>query len=106
MAKRAKVPTSVKVADLKPDKHNANRGTERGYQALENSLQQSQTNAGGMSDMYADTGTYVKSFYTVMCAPSCTKIAKMGVTNMRLHHLIQWKYAVPQIVSEEIKKAS
>ena len=40
MAKRAKVPTSVKVADLKPDKHNANRGTERGYQALENSLQQ------------------------------------------------------------------
>jgi hypothetical protein len=40
MAKRAKVPTSVKVADLKPDKHNANRGTKRGYQALENSLQQ------------------------------------------------------------------
>ncbi len=67
---------------------------------------QTQQNEGGLTDIYLDVGTYVKSFYSVMCAPSCVKVAKMGVTNMRLHHLVQWKYAVPQIVSEEIKKAS
>lgn len=63
-----------------------------------------QSNAGGMSSAYLDSGTYVKSFYTVMCRPDCTKINKMGRTEKRFHHLIDWSIAVPCIISEKYKK--
>lgn len=63
-----------------------------------------QTNEGGLTDIYLDLGTYVKSFYSVMYAPSCIKIAKMGVKNQRLHHMVKWKYAVPEIVGSNVKK--
>jgi hypothetical protein len=65
---------------------------------------QTQTNAGGLTDMYLDYGTYVKSFYTVMFQPSSVKISEMGVSNRRLHHLIKWKYTVPMIISEKHRK--
>ena len=35
-----------------------------------------QKNSGGMSDIYLDMGTYLKSFYSVMYSPSCVKISK------------------------------
>lgn len=63
-----------------------------------------QLTGGGMSDAYLNDGTYMKSFYTVMCRPDCTKINKMGRTNRRFHHLINWKTAVPCIISEKYKK--
>lgn len=59
---------------------------------------QTQTNSGGMSDAYLDSGTYVKSFYTVMYAPSCTTIQPMGSVYPRLHHKVNWRYAVPKIL--------
>lgn len=65
---------------------------------------QTQGNAGGMSDTYLDSGTYVKSFYTVICRPDCTRINKMGRTNKRFHHLINWPSAVPCIIEEKYKK--
>lgn len=65
---------------------------------------QTQSNAGGMSDLYLDSGTYVKSFYSVMYAPSCVKIKDMGPVHRRLHHSVKWKNAVPCILSEELKK--
>ena len=61
---------------------------------------ETQTNAGGMTDVYLDSGTYVKSFYTVMAAPSCTSINLMGRFNKRLHHKIDWRKAVPLIIPE------
>ena len=63
-----------------------------------------QASAGGLTEMYLDLGTYVKSFYTIMFAPSCTKISKMGNTNKRIHHKIAWKNAVPVILNEKYKK--
>lgn len=57
-----------------------------------------------MSDAYIDSGTYTKSFYTVMNRPDCTKINKMGRTNKRFHHLINWSVAVPLIIDEKYKK--
>lgn len=63
-----------------------------------------QTNSGGMTDMYLDGGTYLKSFYTVIFSPSCTKISLMGAVNPRLHHKISWNNAVPKIISENLKK--
>ena len=65
-----------------------------------------QSNAGGLTEIYLDLGTYVKSFYSVMYAPSCVKITQMGVTNKRLHHMVKWKYAVPQIIRGNVKKVS
>jgi hypothetical protein len=65
---------------------------------------QTQANSGGLTEMYLELGTYVKSFYTVMMAPYCTKIKEMGVTNKRLHHAINWNNAVPKILSEDYKK--
>jgi len=66
-----------------------------------------QENSGGLTDFYLDTGTYFKSFYTVMYAPSCSKVAIMkGVSNPRLHHLISWNNAVSCIINEKYKKVS
>lgn len=67
-----------------------------------------QVTAGGMSDLYLSAGTYAKSFYTVMAAPSCTQIGLMGdprSTNApRIHHKINWHTAVPKIIREEHRK--
>lgn len=65
---------------------------------------QTQANDGGLTDIYLDLGTYVKSFYSVMYAPSCVKIAEMGVTARRLHHRLSWKNTCPLVIPEEYKK--
>lgn len=69
-------------------------------------LQQKATQAveSGVTDLYKKFGTYVKSFYTVMYAPSCTKVKMMISRHPRLHHAISWKNAVPCIIREEHKK--
>lgn len=59
---------------------------------------------GGMTDIYKNNGTYVKSFYTVMLAPNCCKISTIGMSNFRIHHKIKWNNAVPKIIREEYKK--
>ena len=61
---------------------------------------QTQESAGGMTEVYLNSGTYLKSFYTVMVAPSCTTIGLMGNVNKRLHHKINWRKAVPLIIPE------
>lgn len=67
---------------------------------------QTQSNKGGMTDIYISQGTYVKSFYTVMMMPSSVKIGLMGnhSETKRLHHVINWNNTVPKIISEEYKK--
>lgn len=57
-----------------------------------------QTNKGGLTDIYLSLGTYVKSFYSVLYRPDCVKIREMGHSNRRLHHHIKWNNAVPKIV--------
>lgn len=65
---------------------------------------QTQSNAGGLTDIYLNFGTYVKSFYTVLYNPSSVKIRQMGQSNKRLHHSINWDTTVPKIISEKFKK--
>jgi hypothetical protein len=67
---------------------------------------QTQANSGGLTDIYLDLGTYVKSFYSVIYAPSCVTIAEMGVTHRRLHHKIKWKNACPVILDAKHKKVN
>jgi hypothetical protein len=64
----------------------------------------SQAQSGGMSEMYLDSGTYIKSFYTVMYQPSSVKVGLMGDTHKRLHHSIDWDTTVPCIISEQWRK--
>lgn len=63
-----------------------------------------QSNAGGNTEAYKSFGTYVKSFYSVMAAPSCCKIDLMGRNNKRIHHKINWNNAVPKILDESYQK--
>lgn len=65
---------------------------------------QTQSNKGGMTELYLDSGTYIKSFYSVICSPNCVDINLMRTSNGRLHHSIDWDTAVPCIVSEDHKK--
>lgn len=71
---------------------------------------QTQNTAGGMTELYLDSGTYVKTFYALMYAPSCVSVYLMGGQNetahRRLHHSIAWNHAVPCIVSEDLRKAA
>lgn len=67
---------------------------------------QTQSNKGGMTDIYINQGTYVKSFYTVMMMPSSVKVGLMGnsMETKRLHHIINWNNTVPKIIKESFKK--
>lgn len=63
-----------------------------------------QNTKGGMTDAYNLSGTYVKSFYTIMYHPSATKIKMMNTKFPRIHHSINWKATTPFIINEKYKK--
>ena len=65
---------------------------------------QTQSNVGGMTDLYLDGGTYFKSFYTVLYMPSAVTVQPMGTSHKRLHHKVSWKHCVPLILDERCKK--
>lgn len=69
---------------------------------------QTQSNSGGMTELYLDSGTYVKSFYSIMYHPSSVKIGLLrdgnGSNGGRLHHQIAWKNTTPMILRESLKK--
>ena len=66
---------------------------------------QTQKNKGGLTEIYLDSGTYVKSFYSVMYSPSCVKVAAMGDKHMRMHHRVNWDCCTPKILNERWKKS-
>lgn len=70
------------------------------------SLNQKQTQAsdGGMTDIYLDNGTYVKSFYSIIFQPSSVKISLMGRYDMRIHHSINWRNTAPKLLNPKFKK--
>lgn len=58
------------------------------YMSLQLDQLQTQKQRGGMTELYLDVGTYVKSFYSVMYAPASVRVAM--VKNMgRIHHVIR-----------------
>jgi hypothetical protein len=69
-------------------------------------LQQKQTqkNPGGLTEMYLDSGTYVKSFYSVMYQPSSVQISVLQSKHSRIHHKVHWRYTAPYIVAEAARK--
>jgi hypothetical protein len=69
---------------------------------LEQAATQSQS--GGMTDIYNQSGTYVKSFTSVLMQPSSVSVNMMGFTNNRLHHRVKWLNTTPMIIDEKYKK--
>ena len=65
---------------------------------------ETQSSKGGMTDVYLSSGTYIKSFYTIMLMPSSVSINTMGIAHRRLHHRIKWNNTVPKIINEKYKK--
>jgi len=63
-----------------------------------------QQQKGGLSNLYIDNGTYIKSFFSVMYNPSCVKASMLNASHKRIHHSISWGNAVPMIISEKYKK--
>ncbi len=59
---------------------------------------------GGMTEAYTETGTYVKTFYSVMAMPSCIKVSMMYSKHRRIHHRIDWECCVPKILNEKYRK--
>lgn len=65
---------------------------------------QTQSNSGGMTELYKVSGTYVKSFYSVMFQPSSVTVGVMGDSYKRLHHKVSWDNTVPKILDPIHKK--
>lgn len=63
-----------------------------------------QQNKGGMTDFYLDSGTYIKSFYSIIINPSSVKIGEIGVDHKRFHHSVDWEHCCPKIINERYKK--
>lgn len=63
-----------------------------------------QTLEHGMSDLYNENGTYLKSMYSVMQDPAIVSLSPMGNVHLRIHHRICWNACTPKVLSEEYKK--
>jgi hypothetical protein len=59
---------------------------------------QTQSNDGGMTDLYRAQGTYVKSFYSVMHCPSAVRVTMMGPAHPRVHHRVNYDACAPKIL--------
>ena len=70
------------------------------YSAIQLQQPYTQEKEGGISDVYRESGTYAKSFFSVMYAPSCVTIRTMGPVEKRLHHRVHWNNAVPKLIAE------
>lgn len=67
---------------------------------------QTQTNSGGMTELYLDAGTYVKSFYSVMYIPGAVKVSVLKDRERpRLHHRVYWDLCVPKILHRKHQKS-
>jgi hypothetical protein len=66
--------------------------------------ERTQQQEGGLTDAYLNSGTYVKSFYTILYSPSSVSLNKMGENDLRIHHHIDWNASIPKIVPEEYKQ--
>lgn len=63
-----------------------------------------QSEKNGLTEVYLDNGTYLKSFFSVMYNPNCVKISLMETTHKRIHHIINWNNATPMIIDQKYRK--
>lgn len=63
-----------------------------------------QSNGGGMTDVYKDSGTYVKSFSSVIVFPSGVKVTLLNSHHKRIHHNVYREHTAPKILQEKWRK--
>lgn len=63
----------------------------------------SQSEKKGLTELYTDNGTYIKSFFSVMYNPSSVKVSMMNSNNRRIHHSIKWINTTPMIIDQKYK---
>lgn len=66
-----------------------------------------QQKSGGMTELYKDGGTFLKTFYSVMMAPSCVRVGELSdprSPHIRIHHVIDWSKCAVQIIDERHRK--
>lgn len=74
---------------------------ELSVKCLAMNMPPTQSEAGGLTDIYLDEGTVRKTAYAVMAAPGQVKLVdRFG----RYHHSADWNRIVPKIVSDEYQK--
>lgn len=64
---------------------------------------QTQSACGGMTDIYVDSGTYVKSFYSVIANPAAVKVSVLcdysaNIPRPRFHHNCAQNHYAPKII--------
>lgn len=59
---------------------------------------------GGSSEVYKESGTYMKTFYSILASPSSVYVYTVGESHHRFHHRIDWERAVPKIISDRYKR--
>lgn len=65
---------------------------------------ETQSNKGGMTDVYLDSGTYLKTFFSVMYHPSGVKVSDIRSNHARIHHRISWNNTAPKILRESVRR--
>lgn len=76
------------------------------FTSLQLDQKQTQSQTGGITDMYLRFGTYCKAFTTVIMHPSGTKVSILADRNTgRIHHSIKWINTTPMILDEKYKKS-
>lgn len=66
----------------------------------------SQSQSGGMTELYRNEGTYQKSMYPVMMCPSAVQIDAMASNSTRIHHRVSWDNCTPKILSESYRRTA
>ena len=69
------------------------------FMAIDTKMTQSEK--GGLTDMYKNLGTVRKTAYLILLAPSA---AKLTIRHSRYHHIVVWKKLVVKMLSEKWRK--
>lgn len=74
------------------------------FTGLQLDQKDTQSQGGGMTDVYLQRGTYVKSFTSVLFNPSAVRVSMMSTKHARMHHTIDWGATCPKIVPHHIRR--
>lgn len=76
-------------------------GFEMSFYFASISMEPSQQEKGGLTDLYKAEGTVRKTAYPVLLAPNAVKlVTKYG----RYHHRVNWRQVVPKMLNEKHRK--
>lgn len=76
-------------------------GYEMAVRYLSMGMPNTQSEAGGLTDIYKDEGTVRKTCYAIMACPGQVKLVRRFG---RWHHAADWKHIVPKLVREHHKR--